>query len=85
MSDPSETLLQRSRLGDAVLTLVTWEFHSNGDDLDRVSIEPSEFPIYEIKDDEQIFWQRTPVSTIAITDPGEREKVVAKRWGKSPS
>ena len=31
--------------------------------------------------DEQTFWLRTPTSTIAINDPQEQDRIVARRWG----
>ena len=74
--------LIRSRLGDAAVALVSWEFHTNGDDIARISIEPADFPIYERKGDTETFWQRTPVSTIAITDHEQRDRIIARRWGK---
>ncbi|MDG1878573.1 MAG: ATP-binding protein [Acidimicrobiales bacterium] len=74
--------LIRSRLGDAALALVSWEFHTNGDDLARVNIEPADFPILERKGDDEVFWQRTPVSTIAVTDPVDRDRIIARRWGR---
>ena len=30
---------------------------------------------------EQIFWLRTPTSTIAINGPQEQDRIVARRWG----
>lgn len=74
--------LIRSRLGDAALSLVSWEFHTNGDDIARISIDPADFPVYERKDDAETFWHRTPVGTIAITDAEERARIIARRWRK---
>ena len=73
--------LIRSRLGDAAMTLVNWEFHTvDGKQLARISVEPSDHPIQERKDDQEIFWHRTPTSTIAISDPEAKAQAVAKRW-----
>ena len=73
--------LVRSRLGDAALALIDWEFHTvDGNQLARISIEPSSHPIQERKGDQEIFWHRTPTSTVSITDPTQRDKIVARRW-----
>ncbi len=73
--------LIRSRLGDSAMSLVTWEFHIiNGNHLARISIDPSNHPIHDRKDGQDTFWLRTPTSTIAITDPKDRDKVIARRW-----
>ena len=73
--------LIRSRLGDSALALVTWQFRTiNGDHLARVSIDPANRPIHERKGEEQIFWLRTPTSTIAINDPQEQDRIIARRW-----
>ncbi len=73
--------LIRTRLGDAAGTLVDWEFHKlNGDDLARINIEPSDYPIYDHKGKTETFWHRTPVSTISITDPKERNRIISRRW-----
>ncbi|MCQ3808124.1 MAG: ATP-binding protein, partial [Acidimicrobiia bacterium] len=73
--------LIRSRLGDAALALVDWKFHTvHGKQLARISIEPSGHPICEHKGNQEIFWNRTPTSTISITDPAERAKIIARRW-----
>ena len=73
--------LIRSRLGDAALALIDWEFHTvDGNQLARISIEPSGHPIQERKGDQEIFWNRTPTSTVSITDPAERDKIIAHRW-----
>ena len=73
--------LIRSRLGDSVLPLVATEFHTiDGDHLARVSIDPSGFPVYERRGDDQRFWLRTATSTVAVRDPGERDRIIARRW-----
>ena len=75
--------LIRNRLGDYALSLVTWVFHkTNGNDLARINISPSAHPIYDTKDKTQTFWHRTPVSTLAITDPKEKAHIIATRWGE---
>ena len=78
--------LIRSRLGDAALSLVTWEFHTiNGNHLARISIAPSNHPVQDHRDGQDTFWLRTPTSTIAITDPKQRDQVIARRWGTTSS
>ena len=49
-----------------------------------ISIDPADFPVYERKGDDEVFWQRTPVATIAVTDVEERNRIVARRWGQGP-
>ena len=71
--------LIRNRLGDSVLSLINWEFHSNGHDLVRVSIDPSEFPVYERKGNDQIFWDRTSVGTIPVNEVEQRDRIIARR------
>ncbi len=64
------------------MALVTWQFHTiNGDHLARVSIDPANHPIHERKGEEQLFWLRTPgASTVAVTDPQEQDRIIARRW-----
>lgn len=70
------------RLGKAAATLVDWEFHTiNGGEIARISVDPSDHPVYETKGDRQVFWWRTPVSTDAIEDEAERNRIIARRWG----
>ena len=70
------------RLGAYALSLVTWQFHKvNGQDLARIHIDPSAHPIYDEKGKTKTFWHRTPVSTLAITNPKERAQIIATRWG----
>jgi type I restriction enzyme R subunit len=74
--------LIRSRLGDAAMSLVTWEFHTiNGNHLARVSVAPASHPVQDRRDGQDTFWLRTPTSTIPITDPKDRDQVIARRWG----
>ena len=57
-------------------------FHKiGGNDLARINVNPSAHPIYDHKAKAETFWQRTPVSTLAITDPKERARIIATRWG----
>ncbi|MDJ0770606.1 MAG: ATP-binding protein [Ilumatobacter sp.] len=70
------------RLGKSAATLVDWDFFTiEGEDICRVSIDPSDHPVYETKGDESVFWWRTPVSTDAIKDEEERDRVIARGWG----
>ncbi|MYC84365.1 MAG: DEAD/DEAH box helicase [Acidimicrobiia bacterium] len=72
------------RLGDYALSLVDWHFHKvNGQDLARIHVDPSAHPIYDHKGQEETFWHRTPVSTLAITDEKERAQIIATRWTRS--
>ncbi len=73
--------LIRSRLGDSVLPLVATEFHTvDGNHLARISIDPSGFPVYERQGDNQVFWLRTPTSTVAVREQDERDRIIARRW-----
>ena len=59
-----------------------WEFFTiDGRDLCRVSIDPSDHPVYGTKADRQVFWRRTPVGTDRIDDDRERDRLIARRWG----
>ena len=72
------------RLGDYAFSLVDWHFHKvNGQDLARIQVDPSTHPIYDHNGTTETFWYRTPVSTVAITDPKERAHIIATRWGRS--
>ena len=74
--------LIRNRLGDYALSLVTWVFHKiNGNDLACINVHPSAHPIYDTKGKVETFWHRTPVSTLAVTDPKARGHIIATRWG----
>ena len=76
--------LIRARLGDYALSLVDWKFHKiEGHDLARINIEPSAYPIHDTKGKTETFWQRTPTSTLAITEEKERSQIIATRWGGS--
>lgn len=45
------------RLGKAAASLVDWEFFTiDGKDICRVSIVPSDHPVYEKRADEKLFW-----------------------------
>lgn len=70
------------RLGAAAASLAEWEFLSvNGDDVIRINVEPSDFPVYDIKSEKRIFWRRTQVGTEAVLDKTELDKLIARRWG----
>ncbi len=70
------------RLGKSAASLVDWEFFTiDGKDICRISIEPSDHPVYETKGDERRFWWRTPVSTERIDNDDERDRIIARRWG----
>ncbi|NOX28713.1 MAG: hypothetical protein GXP35_01465 [Actinobacteria bacterium] len=70
------------RLGRSAAALVDWEYHVVDDqDICRISIEPSDHPVFDTKGDKQTFWWRTPVGTEAITDETERNHIIARRWG----
>ena len=70
------------RLGKSAATLVDWEFHTiNGGEIARISVDPSDHPVYETKAGQQVFWWRTPVSTDAVADDAERQRIIARRWG----
>ena len=56
-------------------------FTIDGKDLCRISIDPSDHPVYETRGEDQLFWWRTPVGTDRITDPKERDRLIARRWG----
>ena len=76
--------LIRGRLGDYALSLVGWDFYkNNGSDLVRINVNPSDHPVYDTQGDQEIFWRRTPVGTISVTDPRERERIVAALGGGS--
>ena len=69
------------RLGKAAATLVDWEFHTvDGGDIARISVDPSDHPVYETKSHQQAFWWRTPVSTDAVDDEAERARIIRRRW-----
>lgn len=71
-----------SRLGDAAASLVTWEFHKNGHDLCRVSVEPADFPVFEgTGDDDRKFWWRYPTGTKAVTDDKDQKRIIRRRFG----
>ena len=70
------------RLGASAAALVDWDFFTiDGKDLCRISIDPSDHPVYETRGEDQLFWWRTPVGTDRITDPKERDRLIARRWG----
>ncbi len=69
------------RLGKSAATLVDWEFPTiDGGDIARISVDPSDHPVYDTKGDQQVFWWRSPVSTDAVEDEAERDRIIARRW-----
>ena len=71
------------RLGAYALSLIDWKFHKvNGNDLARINVTPSAHPIHDSKAKNNTFWHRTPVSTLSITDPKERNRIIATRWNR---
>lgn len=70
-----------ARLGASAAALVDWDFFTiDGNDICRISIEPSDHPVYETRGDQRTFWWRTPVGTDPIDDDRERDHVIARRW-----
>jgi type I restriction enzyme R subunit len=79
-------------MGETAAANVTIRMHSvNGDDLCRVHVRPSAFPVdatvtvdnkgqFEKK---TIFYARVANGTRPITDPAERQKYIASRWAAS--
>lgn len=72
-----------SHLGDAAAALATWEFHSvDGRDLVRVAVRPSEFAVFAgTGEDDRTFYWRYPTGTKAVTDEGERRRLIVRRFG----
>jgi len=69
------------RLGKSAAALVEWDFFTiDGKDICRVSIDPSDHPVFEKKSDAETFWWRTPVSTDKIDNDQDRDRVIARRW-----
>jgi hypothetical protein len=70
------------RLGKSAASLVDWEFFTiDGKDICRISIDPSDHPVYETKGDDRVFWWRTPVSTERIDREEDLDRIIARRWG----
>lgn len=70
------------RLGKYAASLVDWDFFRlDSEDIVRVSVDPSDHPVYDSKGDRQVFWWRSPVSTDAVNDERERDRIIARRWG----
>jgi type I restriction enzyme R subunit len=75
-----------SRLGHAAATLVEWEFFQiDGEDLCRVNVSPSGFPVYDTKGNQRILWWRFPTGTMGISDDREQQQIVLRRWQGSMS
>jgi predicted HTH transcriptional regulator len=71
-----------NRLGKSAAALVDWEFFTiDGKDICRISIDPSEHPVYEARGDQRFFWWRTPVSTEKIDNESDLDRIIARRWG----
>ncbi len=69
------------RLGKSAATLVDWEFHTiDSGDIVRISVDPSDHPVYDSKGNQQVFWWPSPVSTDAVDDEAERDRIIARRW-----
>lgn len=74
--------LLTGRLGDAAASLVSWEFHANGHDLCRVSVEPADFPVFEgTGEDDRKFWWRYPTGTKAVDKEQELQRIIRRRFG----
>lgn len=70
------------RLGTSAAALVDWDFFTiDGKDICRISIDPSDHPVYERRAGEQVFWWRTPVGTDRVDDEREQQLVITRRWG----
>ena len=70
------------RMGTYAATLVDWAFfHLDGEDIVRIDVDPSDHPVYDSKGDRQVFWWRSPVSTDAVNDDHDRDRIIARRWG----
>lgn len=71
------------RLGPAATTNVNWQFHTiDANDICRVHVEPSDFPVNDTKGEELVFWWRYPTGTTAIKNELERGRIIARRWGR---
>ncbi len=69
-------------MGKSAAALVDWDFFTiDGKDICRISIDPSDHPVYEKKGDGEVFWWRAPVSTDRINDETELDHLIARRWG----
>lgn len=82
--------LLNNALGVASATDVRRQMHTvEGKDLCRVHVPPSDLPVEaNVKVDERgqqvkktLFYVRSDNSTIAITDPAEKQKYLHRRWG----
>ncbi len=71
-----------ARLGHSAASLVDWEHHQiDGDDVARISVDPSPHPVHDTKGDQPAFWWRDAVGTKAVIDETERDRIIARRWG----
>ena len=72
-----------ARVGPTATASLDWEFHTiDNRDVCRVHVEPSDFPVYEAKGEEAVFWWRYPTGTTAIKNDLERERIIARRWSE---
>ena len=75
-----------ARIGPAATTNVNWEFHTIDErDICRVHVEPSDFPVYDTKGEEAVFWCRYQTGTTAIRNELDRDRIIARRWGSAPT
>ena len=71
-----------ARLGPDAATLVDWEFFCvDGSDIVRVCVDPSDHPVFDTKGDRRVLLVRSPVSTDAVNDERDRDRIIARRWG----
>jgi len=69
------------RLGKAAAALVDWDFFTiDGKDICRISIDPSDHPVFETRGDQRVFWWRNPVGTDRIDNERDRDRLIARRW-----
>lgn len=70
-----------ARLGASAAALVDHEFLTvDGQVICRVSVEPSDHPVFEADGAEAAFWWRSLAATGRIDDPQERDRIIARRW-----
>ncbi|MBA2283370.1 MAG: type I restriction endonuclease [Actinomycetota bacterium] len=81
-------------IGEAAATSVSMQIHTvEGSDLCRVHVPPSAFPVDATVTIDKAgqarkhtaFFVRIGNATRDVTDPGERQKYVASRWGPGPA
>jgi hypothetical protein len=42
-----------------------------------------DFPVYDVKGEEKVFWWRYPTGTTAIKNDLERDRIIATRWASA--